>query len=217
MRNTTIITKTNSIFNQFIAEIRDEKIQKDRERFKNNLRRIGQVFAYEISKKLPYKEQEVTSPLGVSVENIHSVTPVITTILRAGLPLQEGMLNFFNHADAGFISAYRNHKNEDEFNIEVEYSSLNSLDGRTLIITDTMIATGRSIHKVFKHLKEYGSPSTIHIVAAIASGEGLQYLQDNLPASVNYWIGAVDDELTAQSYIVPGLGDAGDLAFGEKE
>lgn len=213
-----VISKQHSIFNRFIAEIRDEKVQKDRWRFRNNLERMGQIFAYEISKHLDYAEVSIETPLGTARVEMNVDEPVLCTILRAGLPLHQGMLNYFDQADCAFVSAYRNHKNnDDDFDIEVEYLSSPSLENRVLIISDTMLATGSSVIKVFKALKNLGRPKQIHIVSAIGSVEGLALAKKQLPATVQYWFGALDEELTAQAYIVPGLGDAGDLAFGEKQ
>ncbi|MES2630182.1 MAG: uracil phosphoribosyltransferase [Bacteroidota bacterium] len=213
-----VISQQNSIFNRFIAEIRDEKIQKDRWRFRNNLERIGEVFAYEISKQLSYEEQEVRTPLGTAQTQLNTDDPVLCTILRAGLPLHQGLHNYFDQADCAFVSAYRNHKNNtDDFEIEVEYLSSPTLEGRILIISDTMLATGASVLTVFKALKKLGIPKQVHIVSAIGTLEGVNMLRKQLPANVHYWFGALDEELTAQSFIVPGLGDAGDLSYGEKQ
>jgi len=212
-----IISQQNSIFNRFLAEIRDEKIQKDRFRFRNNMERLGQVFAYELSKHLEYSENKVRTPLGTAKIDLNSDNPVLCAILRAGLPLHHGLLSFFDHADNAFVTAYRNHKKgDDEFEIEVEYLSGPELLDRVLIICDPMLATGASILKVHKALKKLGRPKQLHIVSAIASSEGLAFLKQHLPANTHYWLGAIDEELTAQGYIVPGLGDAGDLAFGLK-
>ncbi len=213
-----LISKQHSIFNRFIAEIRDEKIQKDRWRFRNNLERIGEIFAYEISKKLDYAEEKVRTPLGTARMELNVDQPVLCTILRAGLPLHQGLHNYFDQADCAFVSAYRHHKNnDDDFDIEVEYLSSPSLEGRVLIISDTMMATGASIVKVYKAMKALGKPKQVHIVSAIGTIEGLELVKPQLPANVHYWFGALDEELTAQAYIVPGLGDAGDLAYGEKQ
>lgn len=213
-----VISKQHSIFNRFIAEIRDEKIQKDRLRFRRNLERIGEIFAYEISKHMDYAEEKVRTPLGTARVETNVEMPVLCTILRAGLPLHQGLLNYFDQADNAFVSAYRSHKNnDDDFDIEVEYLSSPQLEGRVLIISDTMLATGSSLIKVFKALKALGKPKQIHIVSAIGSLEGLETIKKQLPANIHYWFGALDEELTAQAYIVPGLGDAGDLAYGEKQ
>ena len=213
-----ILSKHNSLVNQFIAELRDLQIQKDRARFRNNLKRLGSIFAYEISKSLPFELKDVTTPLGVANVDLPTEFPVVISVLRAGLPLQEGLSEFFDKSDLGFVSAYRNPTNqEDEFNIEVEYCSVPDLEGKIVIIADTMLATGKSIKTVFKQLKQSGKPKKIHVVSVLASVEGIEYVQEQLPQNVDYWFAAVDDELTAQAFIVPGLGDAGDLAFGKKQ
>ncbi len=212
-----ILDQQNTLFNNFIAELRDQDVQKNRLVFRNNLERIGNVMAYEISKVLNYETVEVTSPLGVAEMNLVAHQPVLATILRAGIPYHNGFLQYFDKADSAFISAYRNHKGDDEeYEIEVEYQSSPSLEGRVLIILDTMLATGASIHAVYKSLKEFGKPAAIHVASAIGCKEGLSYLEEHMPKSTQYWFGALDDELTAKSYIVPGLGDAGDLAYGKK-
>lgn len=209
--------KTNSLLNEYIAEIRDENIQKDSMRFRRNLERIGEIFAYEISKKLTWREKEITTPLGIA--NVPKLVeqPVIATILRAGLPLHYGLLNYFDRAENAFISAYRKHQQDEGFEIELEYASCPELVGKTLIISDPMLATGSSMVLTFKELMKFGKPDHVHIVATIASTQGIEYLKRKLDSdSYTLWVAAIDDELTAQAYIVPGLGDAGDLAFGKK-
>ena len=209
--------KENSIFNQFLAEIRSLDVQEDRMRFRRNMERLGEIFAYEISKKLDYETKDVTSPLGVSEVPLIKNYPILATILRAGLPLHQGMLNYFDHADNAFISAYRKHHKNGKFDIELEYVSSPDLNKKTLILVDPMLATGASMEVSYKSLMQFGKPKHTHIVAAIASLEGINYLKRKLNMNrVSIWVGAIDDELTAQSYIVPGLGDAGDLSFGEK-
>lgn len=211
-------SKKTSVLNRFVAELRDEKIQQDSLRFRRNLERIGEVFAYEISKKLNYDNREVITPLGTAQVNDLNDELVIATILRAGLPLHQGVLNVFDRAENAFVSAYRKHKKGDNaFEIQVEYLSCPSLEDKTLILTDPMLATGSSMALVYKSLLTKGRPKHVHIVAAIASVEGVRYLKRNLPNNCTIWLGALDDELTAQAYIVPGLGDAGDLAYGEKD
>lgn len=211
-------SKKNSVLNRFVAELRDEKIQQDSLRFRRNLERIGEVFAYEISKKLNYDNREVTTPLGTAQVNDLNDELVIATILRAGLPLHQGVLNVFDRAENAFVSAYRKHKKGDNaFEVQVEYLSCPSIEGKTLLLTDPMLATGSSMALVYKALLTKGRPKHVHIVAAIASVEGVRYLKRNLPNNCTIWLGALDDELTAQAYIVPGLGDAGDLAYGEKD
>lgn len=213
-----ILGDANSIFNQFVAEIRDEKIQKDPMRFRRNLERCGEIFAYEISKTLPFSDKNIITPLGETTVSVPSSKPVLATILRAGLPMHQGLLNFFDGADNAFISAYRKHdKNEETFTIKMEYLSSPEIDGRILIISDPMLATGASMMTVINAIKEIGTPAHIHIVSLISSKEGLSYVRKNTNSDeVTIWLGFIDDELTASSYIVPGLGDAGDLAFGKK-
>lgn len=207
----------NSIFNNYIAEIRDEKIQKDSMRFRKNLERIGEIIAYEVSKTLTYKQEEVTTPLGISEVNILAEQPVLATILRAGLAMHQGFLNVFDRSDSAFISAYRKYHNAEDFEIYVEYATAPEMDDKVLIISDPMLATGSSMVTSYKALLKYGKPSRIVICAAIASQEAINYVRKHLPANTTIYVGAVDTELTAQSYIVPGLGDVGDLAYGKKQ
>lgn len=211
-----ILSRQNSIINQFIAEIRDEEIQKDRMRFRRNMERIGEIAAYEISKQMEWVNKEVTTPLGIANVPVLKEHPVLATILRAGVPLHQGMLNYFDHADNAFISAYRKHHKDGSFDIHLEYVSSPEIENRILILSDPMLATGQSMVKTVKTLFENGKPAHIHIVCAIASSEGIEYVKSHLPHGITLWVGAVDEELTAQAYIVPGLGDAGDLAFGNK-
>ncbi len=206
-----------SVVNRFLAELRDASIQKDPMRFRRNMERMGEVLAYELSKTLDHEEQEVISPLGVARMQLPVEQPVLATILRAGLPLHQGMLNMFDRADSAFISAYRKHrKGEEGFDIEVEYLSSPSLDDRVLVLADPMLATGQSMVLVYKALLRFGKPKAVHIVSVIASSEGLEHVKSHMPPNTRIWLGAVDEELTAQAYIVPGLGDAGDLAYGTK-
>lgn len=207
----------NSIFNEFIAEIRDETIQKDSMRFRRNCERLGEIFAYEISKKLAYEEKEITTPLGVSNINLIKEQPVLSTILRAGLPMHQGLLNYFDKSENAFISAYRKHNKDGSFDIELEYLASPDLTGRTVILSDPMLASGASIVVTYKALLQKGIPKNIHVVIIIASSAGIDYVKRFLPENTTIWVGAIDEELTAQSYIVPGLGDAGDLAYGSKE
>lgn len=211
------IRQTPSIFNHFIEQIRDEKIQKDSMRFRTNLERMGEIFAYEISKELNYVNRIISTPLGEANENLIDESLVIATILRAGLPLHQGVLNYFDSAENAFISAYRKSKKGDDFEIEIEYLSSPSIDGKTLILTDTMLATGSSIVLAYKAMLQKGKPKYIHVVSCIASSEGIDFVKQNLPKNTHIWVGAIDEELTAQAYIVPGLGDAGDLAYGKKD
>ncbi len=207
----------NSIFNQFLSEIRNQDVQNDRLRFRRNMERIGEIFAYEISKTLVYKKEEIVSPLGMSEMNLIVEQPILASILRAGLPLHQGFLNYFDHADNAYISAYRKHHKNGKFDIELEYLSCPDISDKTLILVDPMLATGSSMEVAYKAILQYGEPKHTHIVSAIASLEGVNYIKRKLNMNkITLWLGAIDDELTAQSYIVPGLGDAGDLSFGEK-
>ncbi len=213
----TILSSGNSLMHHFVAELRDVEIQKDRMRFRRNLERIGEIAAYEISKTFIYEDTDVTTPLGIATVPLMQSQPVLATILRAGLPLHNGLLNYFDLADNAFISAYRRHHKDGTFDIHLEYVSSPPVAGRILILSDPMLATGQSLVETYKAMMEMGKPRHTHIVAAIASRQGIEYVKANLPDEVSLWIGAVDEELTAQSYIVPGLGDAGDLAFGSKQ
>jgi uracil phosphoribosyltransferase len=207
----------NSVMNQFVAELRDENVQKDPMRFRRNMERIGEVMAYEMSRTFDYTQREVSSPLGVAHMSLPADQPVLATILRAGLPLHQGLLNYFDRADSAFISAYRKHrKGEEGFDIHVEYLSSPSIEDRVLVISDPMLATGRSMALVYKAMLRMGKPRAIHIVSVIASSEGVEFVKSHLPPNTRIWVAAVDEEMTAQAYIVPGLGDAGDLAFGVK-
>jgi uracil phosphoribosyltransferase len=211
------LVKQRSVAAHFLAELRDVDVQKDAMRFRRNLERIGEVMALELSRTMEYREAEVTSPLGIAAVQLLAEQPVLATILRAGLPLHQGMLNYFDKADSAFISAYRKHrKGEDGFDIHVEYLSSPSLEDRVLVLCDPMLATGRSMVLVYKALLRLGKPKALHVVSAIASAEGLEYAKLHLPPGTRFWLGAVDEEMTAQAYIVPGLGDAGDLAYGAK-
>lgn len=207
----------NSVLNCFIAEIRDKDTQKDRMRFRRNLERIGEIFAYEISKTLNYKTVEVTTPLGISECSIPQDQLVLATILRAGLPLHNGLLNYFDGAQNAFIAAYRKYGKDNKFDIKLEYVTSPSIEGKVLVLADTMLATGASVVLAYQKLLEDGCPIHTHIVCPISSSYGVEYLSKNLPhKTVTLWTGAIDEELTNKSYIVPGLGDAGDLAFGDK-
>lgn len=213
----TILNKSNSIFKQYLAEIRDQKIQQDSMRFRRNLERMGEIMAYEISKTLTYQPVQIQTPLGIAEETVPVDYPIITSILRAGLPIHNGMLSIFDKSPNGFISAYRNYEKDGTFNINLEYVSCPDITDKVLIITDAMLASGMSIELAYRALLQKGQPRHTFIVAIIASKEGVNYLRKKLPESkVSIWVGALDDELTVKSYIVPGLGDAGDLAYGEK-
>jgi uracil phosphoribosyltransferase len=209
------LSQQHSLISNWVAEIRDVTIQTDRMRFRRNLERIGEVAAYEISKVLPFTEKEIQTQLGIAEHKILKEQPVLATILRAGLPLHQGLLNYFDQADNAFISAYRKHNKDGSFEISLDYVSCPELDNRVVIISDPMLATGSSLVKTIHFLKEEGKPREIHIVAAIACTVGIEYVKREEP-SVTIWCGDIDDELTAKGYIVPGLGDAGDLAFGNK-
>lgn len=211
------IGKNNSVFNHFIREIRDVQIQGDRMRFRRNLERLGEVMAYEISKTFEYSPTEVTTPLGEAVVPLLTQQPVVCAILRAALPYHQGFLNYFDQADSAFVAAYRRHHKGGEFEIDVDYASSPSIEGRELILVDPMLATGASIAMVYKRLLNRGMPKRVHIAAIIASQAGVSYVRSKMPENTQIWVGAVDHELTAQAYIVPGLGDAGDLAYGKKD
>ncbi len=209
--------KENSIINRFLSELRDEQIQKDSMRFRRNIERIGEIFAFEISKTLNYVPQEIVTGLGVAEMDLPVDEPVIASILRAGLPFHQGFLNYFDHAPSAFISCYRKHTVGNKFEIQLEYASVPDISGKTVILADPMLATGASLLLTYKELKRFGLPAHVHIVSVISSIEGNNYLRRNLPLNgVSIWTAAIDDELTAKSYIVPGLGDAGDLAYGQK-
>ncbi len=209
--------KHNSLFNLFLSELRDQEIQQDSLRFRRNLERLGEIFAYEISKTFTYKEKEVVTPLGTSKMNLPVEIPVIATILRAGLPLHQGLLNFFDRADSAFVSAYRKYRKNGKFIIKLDHVSSPGIEDRILIVSDPMLATGGSVIASVKGLLEKGKPKHIHIVCALATKEGINAVKRNFSLkNLSIWTGAIDDELTAQAYIVPGLGDAGDLAFGKK-
>ena len=213
----TIINQTNSIFNQYLAEIRDQQVQQDSMRFRKNLERMGEIIAYEISKKLSYETKQIQTPLGIADESVPLDVPVITSVLRAGLPVHQGIMNIFDNSPNGFITTNRNHDKDGTFSINIEYISCPDIKNKVLIIADAMIASGLTMALTYRALIDKGSPKHTHIISLIASKEGLNYLRKKLPSQkVSIWLGAIDDELTAKSYIVPGLGDAGDLAFGAK-
>lgn len=209
------LSKTNAIANTFIAELRDKDIQLDSMRFRKNLQRLGSFFAHEISKTLTYKKVDVQTPLGIATCNVLENQPVLATILRAGLPMQQGLLEIFDKADSAFITAYRKPKKNGEFIIQMEHVSTPDLEGKTVILADPMLATGLSMVLCAKELVNRYKIDKLHIVAAIASTEGVKHVRANLPKA-NLWLGAIDEEMTSKSYIVPGLGDAGDLSYGVK-
>jgi uracil phosphoribosyltransferase len=209
------LSQQHSLISNWVGELRDMEVQKDRMRFRRNLERIGEVAAYEISKVLPFHEAEIQTPLGSAICKTLNEQPVLATILRAGLPLHQGLLNYFDKADNAFISAYRKHNKDGSFEISLDYVSCPELENRVVIISDPMLATGSSLVKTIHYLKAEGKPREIHIVVAIACTVGIEYVKREEP-SVTIWCGDIDDELTAKGYIVPGLGDAGDLAYGTK-
>lgn len=209
------LSEQHSLVSNWVAELRDTEIQADRMRFRRNLERIGEIAAYEISKLLAWEEKEITTPLGSAPCKVLKDQPVLATILRAGLPLHQGLLNYFDRADNAFISAYRKHHRDGSFEISLDYVSCPSLENRVVIIADPMLATGSSMVKTVQYLRDEGLPAEMHIVCAIACTVGIEYVHRNEP-KVKIWCGAIDDELTAKGYIVPGLGDAGDLSYGTK-
>lgn len=212
-----ILAQQNSLMNLFISELRDKEIQKDSMRFRRNMERIGEIFAYEISKHLNYKDQKIVTPLGSSTMSLPQMKIVNATILRAGLPFHYGFLNYFDKAENAFISAHRKYHKDGSFSIQFEHLSSPSIDKKTLILSDPMLASGASMEIAYKGLLKRGTPTHTHIVTIIASNEGLNYFKKHINMkNVTIWAGDVDDELTSKSYIVPGLGDAGDLAFGSK-
>ncbi len=211
-----VLNQQNSIFNRFLSELRDVEIQKDPMRFRRNIERLGEIMSYEVSKTLNYKNVEVTTPLGVAIESVPADKVVIGSILRAGLPMHQGLLNYFDRSENAFVSAYRKYK-EKTFDIHIEYISSPSLDGKILILNDPMVATGSSIELAYKALLQKGKPAHTHILTIIASQAGVNYVCDHLSGDdVTLWVGAIDPDLNAKSYILPGLGDAGDLAYGTK-
>lgn len=210
------LSKEHSLVSNWVSEIRDMEIQQDRLRFRKNLKRIASASAYEISKKLPWTEKEVTTPLGISNCRVLARQPVLATILRAGLAMHEGLLDYFDRADNAFISAFRKHNKKDgSFEISLDYISCPSLEDRTVIISDPMLATGSSLVKTIQYIRNEGIPAEVHIVCALACTVGIEYVLRAEPRAI-IWCGDIDDELTAKGYIVPGLGDAGDLAYGAK-
>lgn len=212
-----ILGEKNSILNNFIAQLRDVNIQKDSMRFRRNLERIGEVFAYEISKEMEYSPADVETPLGIAQVNLKSEPVVLATIMRAGLPIHQGLLNFFDDAQNSFVATYRKYGKDNECKLHIDYTSCPGLDGKTLILSDAMIATGASVELTYRSLVEHGEPKHTHIVCPVASLDGVDFLSKQLPHKrVTLWVGAIDEELTNKSFIVPGLGDAGDLAFGSK-
>lgn len=212
----TNLTSHNSVVNQIISELRDVHIQRDRMRFRRNLERFGEICAYEISKDLDYQTKTVETPFGETDIPLPSGEIVLTGVLRAGLPLHQGMLNVLDWASSAFVSTYRRHHASGSFEVKLEYITAPNLEDATLIIADPMLATGSTLVNTIEALTEYGKPKAIHAVTVIACNQGIDFLEREYP-DVHIWVGSVDDELTAKSYIVPGLGDAGDLCFGEKQ
>ena len=207
----------NSVLNNFMAQLRDKDVQKDPMRFRRNLERIGEIFAHEISKALDYSAKSVRTPLGIAEIPTSDSNMVIATILRAGLPLHQGILNFFDNAQNAFVAAYRKYDKGDDFHINIEYASSPDLTGKVLILADTMLATGASLEITYNRLCENGEPAYTHLVCPVSSVYAVEYIQQHLPSDrMTLWVAAIDEELTTHSYIVPGLGDAGDLAYGDK-
>lgn len=210
-------SEKNSILNRFIAEIRDIDIQKDSMRFRRNIERIGEILSYEMSRSLTYSSKTVTTPLGSKEMSLPMDNLVLCSVLRAGLPLHQGMLNYFDDVENAFISAFRYHRgNADAFEVLVNYLAAPSLEDKILILTDPMLATGKTLENVLKALKDHGKPKQIHIISVIGSQEGIEHVRQVFPENTHLWIAAIDLELNARGYILPGMGDAGDLAFGGK-
>ena len=210
-------SEENSVLSHFLGEMRDVETQGDSLRFRRNIERIGEVLAYEISKTLSFENRDIQTPLGIAPTAWIKDQVVVCSILRAGVPLHTGILNYFDKAENSFISAYRHHKSETEFEVKVEYLASPSLEGKTLILADPMLATGQSFLNVFNALKPLGTPANIHLAAVIGAREGIQFLDEHLPVSTELWIAAIDEQLDERGYIIPGLGDAGDLAYGNKK
>lgn len=214
--NIHILNQQHSVANLFLAELRDKSVQHDRMRFRTNIERLGMLMAYEISKKLSYQEKNITTPLADTSMFLSTDELVVATILRAGMPFMQGFLKIFDHAEAAFIGAMRGkHKEDHSFDINLDYVACPSLTGKTLIICDPMLASGKSLVEGCNSLLEHGHPKHIHLACVIASPEGVAYIKQHLP-DATLWLAAVDQKLNQESYIVPGLGDAGDLSFGEK-
>lgn len=209
------LSEQNSLLHQFTSELRDVSIQNDRLRFRKNIERIGQIMAYEISKQLPWELVNITTPLGNHQSKRLAEQPVLATILRAGLSMHHGLLSYFDQADCAFISAYRRHQDEHHFDIVVEYLASPDINNRIVLLIDPMLATGQSIDLTYQALLKYGKPKQLHVVSLIASAPGVAYLKNKLPGHT-LWIASMDEALNEHGYIVPGLGDAGDLSFGEK-
>ncbi|WP_281613476.1 uracil phosphoribosyltransferase [Flammeovirga sp. SubArs3] len=216
MSKTFILNQEANVGSNYINELRDINVQTDRARFRRNLERVGELLSYEISKTLEYKDIDVTTPLGVDHSRTIADELVVTTILRAGLPMYQGVLNVFDHADSGFIASYRSNSPGSDVEINMEYVASGNLDGKVVILADPMLATGKSLLLALEGLLKNGTPKHVHIMAAIASQPGVDYILENINVPSTLWLGAIDPELNSKSYIIPGLGDAGDLCFGEK-
>lgn len=215
--DTIILNQKETLMNSFLAEIRDKHIQTDSMRFRRNLERIGELFAYEISKTLDYSNLSVKTPLGIASMSVPDNKLVLATILRAGLPFHQGFLNMFDKAENCFVSAYRKYNEDGDFDIHIEYVSAPEITGKTIILSDPMLASGGSMALAYKALLKIGRPKHVHLATIVACQDGVDYLEQNIfDENVTLWCGAVDEELNAKSYIVPGLGDVGDLAFGKK-
>tara|TARA_R110000868_G_scaffold393655_1_gene664747 strand:+ start:175 stop:834 length:660 start_codon:yes stop_codon:yes gene_type:complete len=211
------ISLENSILNNFISEIRHVEIQKDSMRFRRNIERIGEILGYEMSKSLSYNTEPIETPLGTCAINFPENEIVLCSILRAGVPLHNGLLNYFDTAENAFISAYRHHKhNPESFEIIVEYLACPNLENKTLVLADPMLATGQSMVATFEALKPFGTPKEIHLISVIGAQEGVDFVKQNFDDNTHLWIAAIDETLNDKGYIIPGLGDAGDLAFGKK-
>ncbi|PAM92735.1 uracil phosphoribosyltransferase [Flavobacterium sp. IR1] len=211
------ISENNSVLNHFLGQIRNVNVQNDSMRFRRNIERIGEIMAYELSKELSYKNIEIQTPLGFKKTTQIENDLVLCSILRAGLPLHNGFLNYFDHAENSFVSACRHHPNNDDyFEILVEYQALSNINNKTVLLLDPMLATGQSIVAVHEKLIQNATPNEIHIVVVIAAPEGIAYLEENLPDNCHLWVASLDEKLNEKNYIVPGLGDAGDLAYGSK-
>lgn len=211
------LSTDNSILNQFISEVRDTDIQKDPMRFRRNIERVGEVLCYELSKTLEYQTRTVQTPLGTTTMPVPVSPLVLCSVLRAGLPLHQGLLNYFDRAENAFISAYRHHpEGGDDFEVVVKYLAAPDLNGKTLVLTDPMLATGKTLENVLKALRAHGEPAQIHILSVIGSKKGIAHVSEVFPKTTHLWIAAIDDTLSPRGYIIPGIGDAGDLAFGLK-
>jgi uracil phosphoribosyltransferase len=211
------IAENNSVLNTFLSEIRDQTIQKDSLRFRRNIERIGEILSYELSKTLSYKNENITTPLGNKEVQLPTNDLVLCSILRAGLPMHQGLLNYFDKAENAFISAYRHHPNNDQDSeIVVEYFASPEIENKTLLLADPMLATGQSLVAVYEAIKKQGTPKDIHILAVIGAKEGVDFVAEHFPENTHLWIATIDDSLNEKGYIIPGLGDAGDLAFGQK-